>query len=112
MKSKLAITSFVFGLISLIILLTYVLLIHFSVHYPFGFNSIGDILVFFIVTKLFPSISFLGLITGVISIFIIRRYKLNGILFAVMGIVFSFFPFLLSSLLLYFTLTGLPSFGL
>jgi|SRR3989344_2921652 len=78
MKSKLAVISFILGLISLSTLLVWIV-------------PIGGILQSKIINiSLFNIfIAPVGLILGIISIFIIKRNKLGGIWFSILGILFS-----------------------
>jgi hypothetical protein len=71
MKSKLAIASFILGLVSLLSILMA------NVH-------LGSIVTYLMVLS-----APVGLILGITSIFIIRRYKLGGIWFAILGILLS-----------------------
>ncbi len=71
MKSKLAIISFILGLISLISL-------------PLWNAQVGTIISLLMILS-----GPIGLILGIVSIFIIKRNNLEGMWFAILGILFS-----------------------
>lgn len=77
MRSKLAIVSFIFGILSLFLLSPFI--------FPNSVNITG-ILSWILFNPLYP---LLGLILGIISIYSIKKEKLGGIWFAIFGIIFS-----------------------
>ena len=81
MKSKLAIASFILGLIPLTALLITILLI----------NRILSLDLSILLIMIFLTIcsSIAGLILGIISIFVIKMNKLEGIWLSILGIIFS-----------------------
>ncbi|MBU3907427.1 MAG: hypothetical protein KKA64_04225 [Nanoarchaeota archaeon] len=88
MKSKLAIVSFILGLISLTPLLLWIA------------SNGGEIIVFVLSTGwsilgIILLVPCVGLITGIISIFVIRRNKIGGIWFSIFGILLSLVGFLI-----------------
>lgn len=78
MKSKLAIISFILGIISLIPIFVWIL-------------PVGSTIQFAIVTISFLNIFVapIGLILGVISLFVIKKNKLGGLWIGLFGILFS-----------------------
>jgi len=98
MKSKLAITSFVLGLVPLIIY-SILLLFRSFLSYPLNF--------FFMLTLIFSISSLVGLILGIISLFVIRQNKIEGTWFAILGILFSILGGLIWGLFLLLYIVGL-----
>lgn len=78
MKSKLSIISFISGLISLVPILIWIL--------PSD-NPLELFVIYFFLYTFYTSP--IGIITGVISLFIIFKNKLEGVWFAILGILFS-----------------------
>ena len=73
MKSKLAITSFIFGVISLLFLIP----------------RFGDLQIPIIISLIILLSPLIGLITGIFSLVIIKKEGVDGRGFAILGIVFS-----------------------